>query len=311
MLIVILLFLLGLLLVIKGGDWFVESSVKIAEISGLPKIFIGATVVSIATTLPELIVSLTAAIKNESVMSAGNAIGSIICNTGLVLAINSISSKPTIKDNNFTIRYFYLLLGITAIFAFSIDGRISFLEGVLLFIGFTFYMYANAKYVSDNNFKKAVCAKHQFFSIILYFILGISFIIIGSNLIIKYGASLATLIGIPPSIISLTLIALGTSLPELVTCISSLIKRNSSIGIGNIIGANILNCFLVIGSSAMITEINMVNRFSAIDIPIALILTFILAPSLFSKKISKAQGIIMLCIYLTYTILSWVTSTII
>ncbi|QSX05021.1 calcium/sodium antiporter [Sedimentibacter sp. zth1] len=305
---VITLFLLGLFLVIKGGDWFVDSSIKIAKLSGLPQIFIGATIVSIATTLPELIVSITATLQNQTIMAVGNGIGSIICNTGLILSLNCIIGKVIIDDNEYTIKYFFLLCSVSALFAFGMDNRICFTESIILFFGFIFYICYNLKVISKIHITKSkekIRISKNLYKIILFFVFGISFITLGSNLIINNGIKLAEILNVPSSIISLTLISLGTSLPELVTCISSLIKKNAEIGIGNIIGANILNCLLVIGTSGLLKELYIVPHNITVDIPIALILTFILSISLFTKKICKAQGLFMLCIYLSYIILSW------
>lgn len=308
MIITLFLFSLGLILVIKGGDWFVDSSIKTANIFKLPKVFIGATIVSIATTLPELIVSVTASIQKQSTMAFGNGLGSFICNIGLILSFNGLLSNIRCKGKEYSYKICILTLSLLILLIFSINFTITKFESIFLLLAFISYIIYNIKIIS---YKKSKTTnnhvfKKKYISITIRFVLGIIFIIIGSNLLIKKGTLLAEYLNVPTSIISLTIIALGTSLPELITCIASVIKKNFEIGIGNIIGANILNIFMVIGSSATINDITILPRNIYFDIPVALLITIILLiPSLKTKKISKLQSFISLCIYLLYIYLCW------
>lgn len=307
----ILLFCLGLVLVIKGGDWFVDSSVSIAKMFGLPQIFIGATIVSLATTLPELIVSVTAACSGDSIMAVGNGVGSIICNTGLVLSISAIFGNTTINNNDFKTKSMFLVFSIMILYAFGLNQKIERFESLCLVLILIFYFYTNIKMLRSSSNMLSISKKHSnkqnITKITSFFILGIGFIIWGSNLIIVNGTKLALYLNIPTAIISLTLIALGTSLPELVTCITSLVKGNEEIGIGNIIGANILNVLFVIGTSGLITNLDIISQNLLIDLPLTFILTLIMIiPTYFIKKISKVQGFTMLCLYIAYIIYSWI-----
>lgn len=311
MVIVYLLFILGLILVIKGGDWFVDSAVEIARISGLPQMFIGATIVSIATTLPEVIVSLTAASHGHTTMAVGNAVGSMICNVGLILSITAIFGNIKAKDKDFRIKSIILIVYSVILVILSLNRVITSLESMFLLFLLAFYMYTNIKMLKKNSEMKSkskniVINRKALGRTMFYFTLGIAAIIIGSNLLINNGVIIANHIGIPESIISLTLIALGTSLPELVTGITSLKKGNEDIGLGNIIGANILNVVLVIGASAAVSNLTIIPQNISLDLPIALILTLILViPAWIYKKVSKWQGIIMISIYLAYVIYLW------
>lgn len=313
MTIVLILFAIGLFCVIKGGDWFVDSATEIAQISGLPPIFIGATIVSMATTLPEVIVSVTAATQGETTMSVGNGIGSIICNTGFILAISAIFGSIHIKDKSFKTKAIVLIGCLLLLAAMSFDYRISRWEAMLLIAILVIYMLTNITLLSQKEVKKLTnddkpryVSEKSYFSIAKDFILGIIFIVTGSHILVENGVMLAEYIGVPTAIVSLTLIALGTSLPELVTGITSLVKGNEDIGLGNIIGANILNVLLVIGASGMVTELTIIPQNLVLDIPVALLLAAImLIPALFIKRIGKAPGIAMVAVYFSYVIYMW------
>lgn len=306
--IAIVLFLLGFILVVKGGDWFVDSSVSISRISGLPEIFIGATIVSIATTLPEVIVSSTAAIKGHTTMSVGNGVGSMICNIGLILGFTTLL-KPT-RTGGRVFRYKSLLVVIyTSILIFiSLDRVIDKSESLILLLMLGVYIGFNTlilrKKRTNGNNKRIVADKRELTSIIFYFILGLGGIIAGSNLLINNGIILAEVIGVPEAIISLTLIALGTSLPELVTALTALRKGNTSLSVGNIIGANILNITMVLGISSAIAPLTIIKQNLVLDMPVAGILTvFLILPSLITKKVSRIQGILLLLVYFAYLLL--------
>ena len=304
--IVILLFIAGLILVIKGGDWFVDSSVEIAEISGLPKIFIGATIVSLATTLPEVIVSLTAASTGYSTMAIGNAVGSMICNAGLIMSITLYFSKIVIKEKDFIIKAATLILYTIVLYIVSLDGSISRVEGWVFLGMLAVYMYMNIKSLNmksdiESQNQKVVIDRKHFSKIMLFFVLGIAAIIAGSNLLIDNGVKIARMLNVPEAVIGLTIIALGTSLPELITGITSILKKNGDIGLGNIIGANILNVVLVIGGSASIAELDIIKQNLIIDIPVAGLLGLImLIPPIVYRRTFKAQGMVMLMIYFSY-----------
>lgn len=303
---VLALFILGMILVIKGGDWFVDASVSIARISGLPEIFIGATIVSIATTLPEVIVSSTAAIDGHTTMSIGNAVGSMICNIGLILGITTIISPSKTSEKTFKIKSLLLVLYTIILMTIAYNGIISRFEAIFLLGLLVVYMVINSvilkkKKISAQGNEQINIDKREKFKIGLYFVLGIAAILIGSNLLIDNGVILAEYFGVPEAIIALSLIALGTSLPELVTAITALRKGNTGISIGNILGANILNITTVLGISGTIAPLTVLNQNIILDIPVAILLTSVLiVPTLILKKVTRLQGIFFLCIYAGY-----------
>lgn len=308
MLTVSMLFIFGLLLLIKGGDWFVDSAVEIAKISGISQVLIGATIVSVATTLPELIVSSTAAFHGETTMSVGNAVGSIICNIGFVLSLAAIFGNITIRDKHFKIKSITLVLYMFILIACSLDGIIVTQEAMILISLLLIYLYTNVKILGADKktIKKSATIKNSnvvFKKIIINFSLGLCLIFLGSNIIVENGIILAGFMRVPTAVISLTIIALGTSLPELVIAISSIVKGNEEISVGNIIGANIFNISLVIGTSGLVSELKIIPQNLMLDMPIALLLSLVLIiPSLITKRILKIQGLFMLSIYFSYII---------
>ncbi|WP_054869848.1 calcium/sodium antiporter [Caloranaerobacter sp. TR13] len=301
-----ILFILGLILVIKGGDWFVDSSVKIAKISGLPEVFIGATLVSIATTSPEIMVSAAAAVKGYSTISVGNAIGSIICNIGLILGLTNIIMPSKIDKSLFSGKAFLMVLYMILLFILGFNGFINRVDSIVLIVLFIIYVIYNSYSIKSRKTLISVQSNKRIFSkeiikIAINFILGITAILIGANLLIDNGVILAGYLGVPEAIIGLTLIALGTSLPELVTAITALRKGHGGLSIGNIIGANILNITLVIGISGVITSLKLLKQNIFFDFPIALILMLLLLIPLSRKnEITRLNGLILLLVYVVY-----------
>lgn len=306
MIIPILLFLIGLILIVKGGDLFIDSSINIARAYHLPEIFIGATIVSLATTAPEVIVSVTAAANGHTTMSIGNAIGSTICNTGLILGITNIIMPSTIKGKFFKIKSIILLLFFIVISFFAYDGLITkddSLMLIMLLLGYmmldTFILKYKRKQTSQHN--REIFGFSRKIKTLLFFVIGIFSIIGGSNLLINNGVRIAEFIGVPESVISLSLIAFGTSLPELTTALTAMKKGHTSLSAGNIIGANILNITFVIGSSGLVSPLTIEKQNIILDFPVSFLLILVLTlPCLFKNKISRIQAIILLIIYVTY-----------
>ncbi len=321
--IVYLLFALGLVLIIKGGDWFVDSAVWIAEVTGIPSIIIGATIVSIATTLPELIVSVTANLQGSSEMAIGNAIGSIICNIGLIASIGFIALKNKIKKKLFFKKSMIMIGALVVFTAFAWDLTFTHTEAIVVMLFIVLFLYYNIKgskeSKEDYTFDKSTLTKQIIGKNIVLFIAGATGIVIGASLLVTNGIIIAAQLGVPEAIISLTVIALGTSLPELTTMISSIKKGNQDIGLGNIIGANILNVALILTSSSMISSEGLpiqlydftllgktFEQFPntlKIDVPFALLLMILFSlPTLIKGETKKWQGFAMLATYVIYLV---------
>jgi cation:H+ antiporter len=319
MIIVYILFILGLLLIIKGGDWFVDAAVWIAEITGIPHIIIGATIVSIATTLPELFVSVNAAIKGASDVAIGNSVGSTICNTGLVAGLIIFFASGKVNRSNYIKKGSLLIFSILSVLYFANDLIITKYESIFLFILLIIYIILNIRMSKNLNCKEEKIEKsnEDFIENGLKFIFGLLFIIIGANLLVDNGILIANHFNVPKGIVALTLIALGTSLPELITGISSIIKGNHHIGLGNIIGANILNYVLIIPMATLLSKDGLaINKHNfdlfghefvgfaqsiKLDIPIALFLTLLfILPVLVKEENFRIQGLLIIITYIGY-----------
>lgn len=309
---VILLFIIGLLLIIKGGDYFVDSAVWFAEALNVPKFIIGATIVSFATTLPELLVSLFASMSGKNVMAAGNAIGSVTANLGLIMGISLVCIPAVIKRREFAFKGILMALSCGFLWLFARDGSLHALESVIMLICFVVFMAENTLVAKKNisASEKDEVDKKDVWKNIFFFLVGIAGIVAGSQLLVDNGSEIARMFGVSEGIISVTIIAIGTSLPELVTTIAAISKKQSSLSVGNIIGANIIDlsvilplCSLVAGGNAPVEA-----QTYAIDIPVCLgiILIAILPPLLF-KRLYRSQGILMLIAYTSYIVYVCVT----
>lgn len=317
MLVPVLLFALGLVLLIKGGDWFVDGATGIAHRFHLPELLIGATVVSIGTTLPEVMVSATAAVGGHGEIAYGNAIGSIICNTSLIAAI-TIAIKPSVVDRK-SLRTPVLAFFIAAAFyvAMALTGTFTRWSGIVLLVMFVVYMFITVRQAFANpdsveaEEEEEKSGKNSVAKEIILLVIGAALIAVGARLLVNNGTIIAEALGVPESVIALTFVALGTSLPELVTAITSLVKGHGALSLGNVIGANIFNLVLVSGMSITLNPFNVpaskliggMNASLVVDTPVMLfVMAFMTLPALIRGKLSRAQGIILLCVYAAYCV---------
>ena len=386
----IILFAIGLVLLIKGGDWFVDGATGIAHRFHIPEILIGATVVSIGTTLPEVMVSVTGAMQNEGAMAYGNAIGSIICNTSLIAAL-TIAIKPAPVEKK-TLKFpviFFFCAAIFYSFVAAYFGEFARWVGIVLLCGFVAYMtvliiqafrdrqpkeeitgelvldvlddevdedkqssvgdfvgfllvavgliaaqvidiVTNGGLMTDVSDLMAFAGFYIkgllgviFLAIglakaikqnglallnsnVLFLVLGAAVIAIGATLLVDNGTIIAEKLGVPSSVIALTFVALGTSLPELVTAITSLAKGHGALSLGNVIGANIFNLVLVSGAAITIAPFDVpakktiagMNASFVVDIPVMLtVMALMTLPALIRGKLARWQGIALLAIY--------------
>ena len=312
----VILFCIGLVLLIKGGDWFVDGAVGVAHKYRLPEILIGATIVSIGTTIPEVMVSSIAAAGGQSQTAYGNAIGSCICNTALIAAV-TIAAKSVqeidAKAFKTPITFFFIAAIFYSAIAY-ITGEFSRLIGVLLLTLFVVYMVITVRQALNNRVSVKVEEEEEqeekpLYKNLILLIGGAAIIAVGANLLVNNGQIIAKGLGVPESVIALTFIALGTSLPELVTAITSLIKGHSSLSLGNIIGANLFNLVFVSGMAITIRPFSVPaekliaghNASLVVDIPVMFVTMLLLTvPALVSKKLRRYQGILLLVIYFTY-----------
>ena len=319
MLVPVLLFVVGLLLLIKGGDWFVDGATGIAQRFHVPEIIIGATVVSIGTTLPEVMVSATSALTGHGEIAYGNAIGSIICNTALIAAI-TVAIRPGPVDTKALktpVLFFFVSAAIYCLNAY-ISGYFSRVLGIVLLAVFALYLYVTVRQGFRNPVpqeepedpeKAAEIHRNSIGKDFILLVIGAALVAVGADLLVDNGTLIAKGLGVPESVIALTFVALGTSLPELVTAITSLAKGHGALSLGNVIGANIFNLVLVSGISVTLapfripqsSTIGGMNASLVLDIPLMLfVMAFLTLPALASKQLKRYQGIVLLAIYAAF-----------
>lgn len=298
----LLFFVLGVGAVIKGADWFTDGSVGIADATGIPKIFIGATIVSLATTTPEVSVSWIAAYLGHPDTSVGNAVGSTICNIGLILAVASAIQGIKIPRRMVRVHgLFMLIVGVVLVFL-SWDGQLERREGFFLLMGTVLYLWVM---VRQSGWESGVCGRenesHNLGRIARNFTFGGVCVVGGSVLIVQNATIFARAAGVSELLIGLTLVALGTSLPELITAISSSIRGHGDIAVGNIIGANVLNITLVLGGAAFITPLNIERQMFLLDYPTMLFLVgLVLLLAVLRGKVGRAGGLALISVYVSY-----------
>ncbi len=313
----ILLLLAGLVLIIKGGDWFVDSAAWIAEVSGIPKLIVGATVVSFATTLPELLVSSFATAEGNISTSIGNAVGSVTANIGLIMAIGLIFMSGKVKRKDYLVKSVLMLLGGALLFLLTMSGKLRVVPSLILVLVFAVFMFDNVKRaVTEHKLEKArnaeerhvISGKKEVIVNVLKFVGGVAGIVIGADLLSDNGVALASQLGVPERIVAVTVIAIGTSLPELVTMITAIVKKQHELSFGNIIGANVIDIALILPVCAAISKggVLVADNMSSIliDIPLMLVCgTVALVPMLITGKFHRWQGFTLLGIYLAYILL--------
>lgn len=305
---VILLFVVGLVLIIKGGDWFVDSAVFIANLTGIPKFIIGATIVSVATTLPELTVSVTGVIDGELDLAVGNAVGSVTANIGLIMGISLVCMPAVIKRSQFWLKGVLMSAAALLLWVLCKDGALRMLPSFVLFVLLAVYVWDNIRDAKNDvgSDERGVVDKKDLPQQLVMFVVGVAAIVVGSKLLIEYGSEIALLLGVPSAIIGVTMVAIGTSLPELITTLTAIRKRESSMSIGNIIGANIIDLALILPICSVVSDgkLTIAEQSYALDMPMCFAMTVIaVLPSLIKGKLYRWQGILMLALYAVYVVI--------
>ena len=307
MLVAIVFFVVGLVFIIKGGDWFVDSASWFAEATGIPKLVVGATVVSFATTLPELLVSVRAAMNDSAQLAIGNAVGSVTANTTLIMGVSLVAMAGAVNRKSFSLKGGLLLASAVILTVLSLKLSLPWWSALILGSVFLTFMISNlieGKKGAENDEidaheKKEIPGK------LLFFILGTAGIVFGAEFLVGAGQTIARGFHISEAIIGFTVIALGTSLPELVTTLTAIKKKESGLSVGNIVGANIIDltmilpiCALIDGKALPVERVNIV-----FDFPICILACAIaVVPTIISGKFRKWQGFALLAVYVTYMV---------
>ena len=309
MMIQLALLAVGFVLLVKGADWFVDGAASIAEKLGIPQLVIGLTIVAMGTSAPEAAVSLTAAFHGNADITIGNVVGSNILNILIILGLAAVICPMKVArltafvDIPVTIVITLLLL------LLGYDGTVSRLDaGILLlfFIAYLSYLFAMTKkglIVGENEEEGAKIQSVP--KALLFTVVGLALIIVGSSLAVDAASAIATMLGLSERFIGLTIVALGTSLPELFTSVAAAIKKNPDMAIGNIVGSNIFNILFIVGLSGLVIPVPFVSAFcfDTLIATAATVLLFVL--TLPTKRLGRVAGIIMLAAYGAYFAMIW------
>lgn len=303
----LLLLVVGFVMLVKGADWFVDGASKVAERFGIPQLVIGLTIVAMGTSLPEAAVSTSAALKGSAEITIGNVLGSNIMNILLILGITSVISPLAVQLS--TIKYeIPMVIGASALLTGLglFDGTVGRIDGVILLIGmglYLFYLFKMAKKGQDTSEEEEKSEKQDgIIKLVSLILIGAVLIVLGSNVTVDAATDLAFIFGMEERIIGLTIVAFGTSLPELVTSATAAIKGKADIAVGNIVGSNFFNILFVVGIAAVITPVIyewkfLVDTTTCIASAILLWLCVIR-----TRKLKRSGGVILLICYAAYFI---------
>jgi len=305
-LVTFILFVLGLLAIIKGGDWFADSSIWFASYTRLPRVLIGATIVSLATTVPEFTVSLIASLSGSPDTAVGNAVGSTVANMGLILALAALIHPIVITTRGFRINTVLMLAAALLIWLLGRDRTLSAGDGALLlvatlaYLGYQYWTAKNGDVTADEYVVRPSQADLP--KNVGLFLLGAVLVVVGSRLVVNNGVRLAELLGVPEMVIALTLVSVGTSLPELVTAITAARKGHPDLSAGNILGANILDFTWVLSGAALASPVPIQEQTLHLDLPVSFLfgLVILVAFSMPRHRMGRGVALGMLAAYALY-----------
>jgi len=297
----------------KSADFFVDGAVGIADTFGIPKIVVGIVLVSLATSLPEFSVSVQAAYLGHPEIALGNAVGSVMANAGLALAVAAIIGVCIAVDRHILKNYgIFLIISAFISYAFAFDAFIGRIEGILLLFllaGYYYYLIKKETSKRRQEVRKGGFSDPKLKRILFFFIIGIVGVIISSRLIIWSGLWIAKILGVPEIIIGLTVIAIGTSLPEISTAIASTLKGHGEIAIGNILGANVLNILWIIGTAATVRPIRVNPRTIAFAYPWMLLVVVAMVLLMRHRhQLTRKKGVLLMGLYgiYFYQVVRWI-----
>lgn len=315
MLVDIFFLIAGLLLIIKGGDLFVGASIRIAEYLQMPRVVIGSTLVSLATTTPELVVSIISGLEGKSGLAVGNAVGSCICNMGLILGFSAILRHIEVHPRTLRVPLIFMVSCGVLVFLMTLNLSLVRWQGGLLFgLGIGYFIYDFRKHMkpaTPNDVREALAIENEETAPVRWvhspkgaaavFAFGALLVIVGSRLLVDGAVGVATAAGVPSIVIGLTVVAIGTSLPELVTAITSARKQVTDLSIGNLFGANIANLTLIVGTAAGLNDLSMDRVTQLFNFPALLVGMGLMAWVLHTdRRVTRREGVFMIGYYAVY-----------
>lgn len=314
----LLLLAFGLVIIIKGGDMFVAAAVRTAEFLRMPRVVIGSTLVSLTTTTPELVVSVMSGLKGESGLAVGNAVGSVICNLGLILGVTATLKQVDVRPQTLRLPLLAMFGFGVALFLMTLDLSLSQTQGaVLLAGGLGYFVWDLARHWRDRqpaDVAEAVAidaelseSRWAWFETkagtALQFLFGAAIVVVGSKLLVDGAVGVAARLGVPSIVVGLTVVAIGTSLPELVTAITSSRQSVSDLAVGNVLGANIANLTLIVGMAAVLQDVRMDRFTQRFNFPVMLAFMGLVMWMLFSdRRLTRRKGVVLLVAYVHFLV---------
>ena len=305
MLSALLFILIGFVLLIGGADWLVRGAVAIANKLKIPSIIVGLTIVAFGTSTPEFVVSIKAALNGAGGISVGNIVGSNIANILLILGVAGTISSVTCEKKIF-LRDWGFMMFTTILFAvFALNGKFVFWHGLVMLavlIGFIIFNYINSKDSNeDDSETKSPIADKNWFTVIGITAIGLVAILYGSDLLVKGAVNLAKIFGISEAVIGLTIVAVGTSMPELATTVVAAIRKQNGVALGNVVGSNIWNIVFIMGATSTIVDVEVVKQILVYDMWVMVGATVVLLPIMMTQsKMNRIEGILFLLLYAGY-----------
>ena len=296
----IALLAIGFLMLVKGADYFVDGAAGIATKFGIPQLVVGLTIVAMGTSAPEAAVSITGAMSGAADIAVGNVVGSNILNILIILGITGVIATVAVQKSTLMIEIPFMLLITLVLIVLGMTGNeLTFVEGIVfwvLFIIYLAYLFVLAKKGTEED----VPEERPVWKLLLFILVGFGFVIWGANISVNAATAIATAIGISEKFIGLTIVALGTSLPELVASVTAARKGNADIAIGNIVGSNIFNILFVLGTSALITPIPYQSTFLFDGVIAVLAGVLLWVATIRKRELNRGWGIVMLVCYAVY-----------
>lgn len=315
----VLLLLSGLVLIIKGGDFFVTAAIRIAEFLRMPRVVIGSTLVSLTTTTPELVVSVMSGLKGASGLAVGNAVGSVICNIGLILGITATIKQVDVHLRALRAPLIAMFGAGFLLFLLTMGLRLSRGQGIaLLGCGAGYFVWnfweswraRKPEVVAEAQAMEAGVTKTRFAWLqtktgsVAQFLAGAAIVVLGSRFLVDGAVNIASRMGVPSILVGLTIVAVGTSLPELITAIASSRKSVSDLAVGNVLGANIANLTLIVGTAAVLQDVTMDRKTQLLNFPAMLVMMSVLLWVLLTdRRVTRREGFALIGIYVIYLIM--------
>ncbi len=293
------LFGFSVAVIVKGADWFTEGAVGVARITGIPEVVVGATLVSLATTAPEFSVSVIAAWLAHPATSVGNAIGSTICNIGLILAVAALIAPVALPRRDVLAKGAFMPALGALLVLLGWDAQLDAWEGIVLLAVLPFYFWFCVRRGGAQDAGTGEAAYTHLVG--LRFLAGAGAVVAGSVVLVHTAASLARAAGVPELVVALTLVAVGTSLPELVTAISASLRGHAELAVGNVVGANVLNLAWVLGGASLIAPLGLERQTFVLDFPFMLLMmALFLGFAGWRGGVGRAAGFVFVCAYVCY-----------